>query len=413
MTVPDSSGGVRRRRLSRRSVLSIGALSAAGAALSACGTPSVGAASPPSGPDLVVGACLELSGTYRVVGQAQNDALSIVASMVQDQGGFVIGGRTRQVKLVVIDNAGDPKLAVQQTRTLINQQNVAAIIGSSGSETSLAMAPVVESLTTPMLSLSAADAVTQPIASRQWVYKLGPNSDDVADIMVRAMIAGRRTKIAVMATDDPNGTDGLDAITTALQSHNLEAIRTVSLPVGPPTSLNFSAQAATIAAAKPDAVVIWALSPAAGFAARALHTAGYAGEVYFDPGAASANTLTTVASAAFAGVYVVNPQVLGGPPQPATTPDDAAKRDFFLRYTQKNLAFDGLASYAADALRIVVNAATLAQSFDRAAIQKQMESNTFTEISGAYVFSSTSHGGVQADSLAVFQLKPTGWIQVS
>ena len=62
---------------------------------------------------------------------------------------------TRQVRLVVLDNQGDPKQASQIVRTLCNEHDVAAIIGASGATTSVAMAPVAETLTTPMISLSA------------------------------------------------------------------------------------------------------------------------------------------------------------------------------------------------------------------------------------------------------------------
>jgi branched-chain amino acid transport system substrate-binding protein len=402
--------------LSRRSVLSLGAFGATAAALSACGTPTIGSATPPNGPDLVIGACLELSGPNQIIGSAQQDALTIVQGMIQDQGGFVVGGYTRQVKLVVLDNQGDPKVAAQAARTLCNEHNVAAIIGASGASTSVAMAPVAETLKTPMLSLAASGAVVDPITDRLFVFKLGPDASDVADRIVAAAHLHNNKRIAVMASDDLHGTDGIAALTTSLQSHGqLETVAEVRIDASTPLEAGYLAQAKAIVRVDPipDAVVIWSLAPAASAAARALANAGYTGYIYFDSGAAAADTLTTVKSPLYQGVYVVSPQILAGSTQPATTPAALAQREFFLRYTQKDVKFDGLATYGADALRIIVNAATLAQSFDRSVIRDKIESTTFAEISGAYVFNTMAHGGVQNDALAVFQLVPTGWIQVS
>jgi branched-chain amino acid transport system substrate-binding protein len=395
-------------------MLSLGAFGAAAAALSACGTPSIGASIPPDGPDLIVGACLELSGPNQIIGLGQQEALKIVQGMIQDQGGFVVGGFTRQVKLVVMDNQGDPKQASQIARTLCNEHGVAAIIGASGATTSVAMAPVAETLTTPMISLSASTAVTDPINDRRFVFKLGPDAADVADKVVATIHSHRNTRVAVMASDDLHGTDGIAAMTTSLQSHGqLQSVAEVRIDASATLEAGYAPAAKQIVNANPDAVVIWSLAPAASAAARALASAGYTGYIYFDSGAAAADTLTTVKAPLYLGVYVISPQILAGSTQPATTPAGIAQREFFLRYTQRNVKFDGLATYGADALRIIVNAATLCQSFDRTAIRDKMEATTYAEISGTYVFNTTSHGGVQNDSLTVFQLERSGWIQVS
>ncbi len=375
MSLPGSSG-LTRLALSRRSVLSLGAFGAAAAALSACGSPSIGAAVPPNGPDLVVGACLELSGPNKIVGQAQKDALLIVQSMVQDQGGFVVGGYTRQVRLIATDNQGDPKQASQIVRSLANEHAVVAIIGASCATTSLAMAPIAETLSTPMLSLSAAGAVTDPIADRRFVFKLGPDASDVADKIIGALQSHGKNAVAVMASDDPHGTDGIAAITTSLQSHGRpETVAEIRIDATTPIDTGYAAQARAVVAANPDAVVIWALAPAASAAARALYNAKFRGFIYFDSGAAAADTLTTVKPQDFGGVYVISPQILAGPTEPATTPAALAQRDYFLRYTQADVEFDGLSTYGADALRIIINAAQLCQSFDRNAIRDQMETD--------------------------------------
>jgi branched-chain amino acid transport system substrate-binding protein len=401
------------RGLSRRSVLSFGALGITAAALSACADPSVAASPAPAGDPIVVGACLELTGPNRVAGRAQSDALEIIQATIRDQDRFIVGGRTRQVRLVIQDNQGDPQRAAAITRSLIATHNVTAVIGGTTAATSLAMAPIAEQLGVPMLSLSAAGAITTPIASRQWVYKLGPNAGDVATVIAGVLRATGKSAVAIMATSDPHGDDGVQALTTAMTADaGLRDVVTVRLPDGVATLSTYQSQAESVARTNPDAVVIWALAPAASFAARALNAAGYTGTVYFDSGAASTDTLDNVNPHRFQGAYVVSPEILGGAQATASTPGALAQQDFYVRYTQKNIAFDGLAVYAADALRLIVNAATVAQSFDQTAIRDALESRPYEEIAGTYVFSSIDHGGVQSDSLAILQITPSGWLQI-
>src|SRR5262245_48269688 len=95
------------RPLSRRSVLSAGLLGGAAAALGACSTPT-GATSLPKGPDLVIGANLEMTGEYGDIGSATWDALNIVANSYNNRGLIVNGKLTSIRVLPVQDNQSKP-----------------------------------------------------------------------------------------------------------------------------------------------------------------------------------------------------------------------------------------------------------------------------------------------------------------
>ena len=83
----------------------------------------------------------------------------------------------------MLDDASDTTHAVQNTKKLISENNVDAIIGSSITPNSLAMIDVVAEGETPMISLASSATIIEPVdAKRAWVFKT-PQTD--------AMMAGR------------------------------------------------------------------------------------------------------------------------------------------------------------------------------------------------------------------------------
>jgi branched-chain amino acid transport system substrate-binding protein len=168
-----------------------------------------------------------------------------------------------------------------------------------------------------------------------------------------------------------------------------------------------------MAAAGPDAVVIWAVSPVSGLAARALRAAGYDRKLLFDSGAASDDSLTPANRAAMAGSYVVGPQILAGSPVAVNTPNGAQQQEFFNRYTQEWGNFSGLGVYGADALRLLTSAASQAGAATPLRIRNELESVPFDGLAGTYIFSTANHGGVRPEALALFSLQGNGsWLQV-
>jgi branched-chain amino acid transport system substrate-binding protein len=95
-----------------------------------------------------------------------------------------------------------------------------------------------------------------------------------------------------------------------------------------------------------------------------------------------------------------------------TTPAAVAQRDYFEQYTRLYGAFSGLSAYAADALNLLTGGAQRSASSDHLKIRNGLESVPFNGLAGGYQFSTINHGGVQADSLRLFSIDPTGWLEL-
>jgi branched-chain amino acid transport system substrate-binding protein len=258
--------------------------------------------------------------------------------------------------------------------------------------------------------------VVTPAASRRFVFKLGPNADDVAQVMAGALDRGTGggsgvTRLGLLAQADDHGDAGVDAVRRRLAVNGRKLVAVERLPVG---AADYPDQAGRIAAAGPEAVVVWAVSPVSGVAARSLRAAGYAQRMLFDSGAASDDSLSPANRAAMADSYVVAPQILGGPPVAVNTPTGVAQRDFYDRYSRAYGGFSCLGVYAADALNLLAEAASRAGTATPLRIRNELEASPFDGLAGTYLFSTASHGGMQPDGLSLFSLERNGgWLALS
>lgn len=359
--------------------------------------------------ELVVGLNLELSGPTSTVGQQQERAARITVEQLNATG-VTVAGRRHTVRLVVRDNGGVPARAAQLARELVTRDGAHALIGGSSAETSLASVPVAQELQVPMMSLANADSIALPVARRTYVYKVTPDSADIATALAQAIRRRRQRRVAIVAIPGPYGDSGARAMQEACDAARLTVVRTIR-PAGTTPELVTAAQ--RLVAVAPDAVVVWATAPSSAAVARAMRDADFAGRFYFDPGAVAEETLTGENAAAVEGAYAVHPAILDTSALTNTTSADLNRRAFVLRYVQVHGRFAGFAPYASDALALVVAATRTAGAVNRGRIRAALETTTLDGIAGSYAFTAINHGGMASTSLALFTVTRGAWSRVS
>ncbi len=399
-------------RLTRRAILTAGLLGPVAAVAAGCGsrTDSAAAVTLPRGEDLVIGACLDLTGSASVAGVAAQRGLQVARDKL-NQSGLAAGGASHQIRLVPVDTASDPKTAAAAAQRLIGTEKVAGLVAGGSGATASAIAPIAEQAGVPMISTAFADDVVKPVVQRRFVFKLGPDAADVAGILTDYLANTRHlSRIALLATADDHGDSGVAEVTTAANSAGLNIVRTARLPLG---AQDYRAAVGPAVSAHPDAIIVWGVAPVPGLAARAIRGAGFTGLLLFDCGAASDDTLSAENRVSTQGAYLISPFILGGSPPAVTTPAAVAQQDFFDQYTRLYGSFSGLSVYGADALNLLAGAAARANSVNRLRIRNGLESTPFDGLAGGYVFSTIQHGGVQHDSLRLFEIEQSGWVQLS
>jgi branched-chain amino acid transport system substrate-binding protein len=152
---------------------------------------------------------------------------------------------------------------------------------------------------------------------------------------------------------------------------------------------------------------VWAIPPGAGIVATNVKASGFSGPVYFDPGA-GAELFIRGAGKAAEGALLVHPAVLV-----ADQIQDAANKkemdEFHTAYTDAYGEYSGFASYAADALGMLVAAIKASGKAESQAIRDSLETLKYTGVTGVYSMSKDDHSALDPSALVLVTVKDGKW----
>jgi branched-chain amino acid transport system substrate-binding protein len=353
------------------------------------------------GGDIKIGASLELTGATKSIGTTYQNALNLEVADINKKG--VLGGR--KLKLIVRDNKTDNAQSVTNVNELINTDKVTALLAGGCSACVVAAASAIEAKKVPTIALGSASAITNPVDKRKYIFKISPNPDQDAKVVVDALSKQGIKKIGMLNVNNVYGKEGVTAITGEAAKKGISLVGAESFA---PTDPDMSVQVKKITDAKPDAIVVWAVMPAAGIIAKNIKDTAYKGGVYMDAGA-GAELFTKGAQAAADGTFMVFPRILAINDVTSTTPQVTAQKQWFTEYSSKYSTYSGFASFAADGLRMIAKAIDQTKSTDPEKIRDALETMTFDGYSGLIRNSEKEHSGLQPDSLAILVVRNNEW----
>ena len=190
-----------------------------------------------------------------------------------NKGGGVNG---RKIDLVALDDGYETDRTVANTKTLIGDKRVFALLAFYGSSpTTEAMNTVFGPARVPLVgTISGAGTLREPIAKNpngHYMFNVRASYADETEAIINQLVSLGLKNIAVFYQNDGFGKSGLEGVTASLKKHNLapSAVATVER-----NSVDVAAAVDTIAKAKPQAVVMVTLyKPTAAFV-QAMKKAG-------------------------------------------------------------------------------------------------------------------------------------------
>ena len=182
-----------------------------------------------------------------------------------NKGGGVNG---RKIDLVALDDGYETDRTVANTKTLIGDKRVFALLAFYGSSpTTEAMNTVFGPARVPLVgTISGAGTLREPIAKNpngHYMFNVRASYADETEAIINQLVSLGLKNIAVFYQNDGFGKSGLEGVTASLKKHNLapSAVATVER-----NSVDVAAAVDTIAKAKPQAVVMVTLyKPTAAF----------------------------------------------------------------------------------------------------------------------------------------------------
>jgi len=357
---------------------------------------------------IVIGVDIDLTGPGP--GVAYGNALRLSAEQVNER---QLAGADRRVELRVLDNRGDAAQSAQNLAMLAADPDVVAVVTAGCAQ---CVIDVAGSLSVPVVALSGEEAVAAPVAERRWVFRLGPNAADDADVLSAAMARAGVDTVGVITADDSYGRDGARWFGLAAERDGVEVAVTVEVPAAPSeaeladiaaTLLDAGSRASTVDREdeSPDAVLLWTYALPAGQVAQALRAAGYRGELYADMIAAD----ELFGPGPLAGARLVATPTAVAAERIAASPAAAVRQEWVLAYVSRYGGYHLQATWAADALLVLANAVLRADSTDRGAVRARIESTRIDGITGPIRFTAEQHSGLLPGALVILTATGDRW----
>ena len=144
--------------------------------------------------DITIGVSLSATGPAASLGIPEKNAFALLPTE--------IGGE--KVKLIVLDDATDPTVATKNARRLVTEDRVDAIIGSSSTPATAAMAEVAHEAKTPLVTMSP---VSLPIERNEWVFRTPQQNEVMASALVEHMKSKGYKTLGFIGFSDAYGED--------------------------------------------------------------------------------------------------------------------------------------------------------------------------------------------------------------
>ena len=213
---------------------------------------------------ITLGMTSPFTGTNGVYGTDMRQVIQTYFDQVNKTGG--VNGR--KINLVALDDGYETDRAVANTKSLINEKNVFALLASYGSSpTTEAMNTVFGPAKVPLVgTISGAGSLREPISQNpngRYMFNVRASYADETEAIVNQLVSLGLKSIAVFYQNDGFGKSGLDGVTVALKKHNLAPTAAATVERN---SVDVTAAVEAIAKSKPQAVVMVTLyKPTAAF----------------------------------------------------------------------------------------------------------------------------------------------------
>ena len=356
--------------------------------------------------DVNVGVTVSATGPAASLGIPEKNTIALLPK--------TIGGQ--KVNYIVLDDASDTTGAVNNTRKLISEDKVDAIIGSSTTPASLAMIDVVAEAKVPMISMGASARIVEPMdAKKKWVFKTPQNDIMMALAIANHMAAHGVKTVGFIGFSDAYGEGWSQEFAKAAALKKLQIVANERYARN---DTSVTGQALKLMAAKPDAVLVAGSGTPAALPEKTLKERGYRGQMYQTHGVANADFLR-VGGKDVEGTYLPAGPMLVAEQLPASNPvkkSALAYVDAYSKaYGKNNVSTFG--GHAWDAGHLLVAAIPVALKAGqpgtpafRSALRDALEG--VKDVAGAhgiFTMSPTDHNGLDQRAVVMVKIVNGAW----
>lgn len=197
---------------------------------------------------IVVGQSAVFSGPVAETGNNYRRGIELYFEQANRAGGI----HGRKLQLVPLDDAYDPKRTVENTRALINEHKVFALIGYVATANLIASLPIAEEAKVPMFAPLVGTTSFRTKHSRYLFHVRASYRAELARIVQQLETVGS-DDVAVVYQDSVFGKSNMQTLVELLQDHKLKVVRSLPMAINATDANDIVAQ---LKQASPKAVVM-------------------------------------------------------------------------------------------------------------------------------------------------------------
>ena len=341
-----------------------------------------------SGKTIQLGAILSITGAGGVYGPQSRDGAMLAVEQINSSGG--VNGA--QINLTVEDDTSDKPTSAAKAQTLIQQNNVLALLGPTLSNSAVGVHPLAESLKVPILAVSTTGIHIVPDCNFpsatpcQYVFRdsLGEQTAIPDNIKSYANDMHPKTGVLLVAQDDKFSSDGGTIVQNTVGQYGIDLLKTIKFNKAEADLSPYVTQAVQL---KPDVIFITSLGAIPAKIMTAARNQGWQGQFLGGNGFNTA-VVSAQAGASGKGARSASAWYIGN-----TFPSNA---EFVSAYKAKyNKDPDQFAAQGYTGIKILADSAKRANltftdmAGDRDKLRKAMESVNIQTPLGQFQFTST------------------------
>jgi branched-chain amino acid transport system substrate-binding protein len=348
-----------------------------------------------------------LTGPFAPLGAGDQQGAELAVSQLNQAGG--IDGHP--VNLIIKDDKTNPTQSIVDFQAL-QGQGVAAVLGSSVSDSARAVAPKAEQAQIPYISLSPVDQTVNPV--QPYVFLVPAVTTTYTTKIMQWLKAQGVTKIAVgYDNTDIYTTNGFHSTSTEAPTYGVKVVDTETFQI---TTTDFSSIVSHVGSSGAQAFLVWATGPAPVILTKTFAGAGLASKIKLVMTPSDATTLYTqpAGSSANGVVMAAGLGVIGSelPSSAIKSEIDKLATPFTAKYGGQPSEFAGDAYSGAELLFAALKQA--APGFSHSAIQAALNHLSLLTPDGKYNYTPTDHSGLTPDDVAMVEVQngafqPTAW----
>ncbi len=351
----------------------------------------------------VIGAVVSLTGTYAGLGQPEKNTIEMEVARINAEGG--INGH--ELKVVYEDDGTDPAKAVAATTRLIDQENVIAIIGATGTGQTMGMRTEIDRAGLPQVSVAGGTVITGDFDPL--VFQTPWSNSIVVPFTMTYLKQQGISKIAIITDTGGFGADGQGVLKAEAPKAGITIVAEETFNPG---DTDMTSQLTKIKGTDAEAVVMWNAGKEAAIVAKNMKSLGMKTPLFGSHGNARTEFIEGAGDAAegfrFAAGKVLVPESYG-----EGTPGFEVATDFIERYSAAyGKAPDTFAGHAYDAVNLIAEAlGKLDEGFTSEELRAEIEKTSgFVGIGGTFTFSGTDHNGLGAGDLVMYRVENGSWV---